>query len=83
MAAPPNKQGSKGDGISISFPLISEDSSASDLNHLDPTYMYTQLLKEILLVTEYNTEARGELVAYWKVQYAKEAHIKLVPSSIF
>ncbi len=45
------------DSIAISM-------SSIDLNHLDPSYMYTRVLKEILLEMKYDDQAKKEFVQF-------------------
>ena len=42
-----------------------------DLNELDPSFMYSQLLKEILLEIQYDKEAKQKFVNFLKMQYAE------------
>jgi tetratricopeptide (TPR) repeat protein len=51
--------------------LISVISSTStnNLNDLDATFMYSQLIKEILLEFKYDEEAKNDLVTFWRHQY--------------
>ncbi len=43
--------------------------SATNLNDLDATFMYSQLIKEILLEFKYDEKAKSNLVAFWRRQY--------------
>ncbi|CAF1329561.1 unnamed protein product [Rotaria magnacalcarata] len=43
--------------ISVSFIPIDENVSDKNLDQLDPTFMYAQILKEILLETQYNEQS--------------------------
>jgi len=38
--------------------------SSIDLNHLDPSYMYTRVLKEILLEMKYDDQAKKEFIQF-------------------
>jgi hypothetical protein len=49
--------------LSISS-ISSTDISSNDLNRLDPSFMYSQLIKEILLEIEYSVIAKTELAKY-------------------
>ncbi|CAF4171589.1 unnamed protein product, partial [Adineta steineri] len=49
------------DAIAVSFVTINEMSSTDNLNQLEPTFMYTQLFKEILLNIEYDRKAIKDL----------------------
>ncbi|CAF1426285.1 unnamed protein product [Adineta steineri] len=51
------------DTIAISFLAVNEMASTENLNQLEPTFMYTQLFKEILLDMEYDRRAIKDLVA--------------------
>ncbi|CAF1567603.1 unnamed protein product, partial [Adineta steineri] len=51
------------DSIAISFLPIDEIASIDNLNQLEPTFMYTQLLKEILLDIQNSPKAMQNLVA--------------------
>jgi hypothetical protein len=57
------------DSIPISF--VSADDGTSDVNldELDSSFMYTQVLKEILLNEEYNEQSIKDLVNYWRPLY--------------
>ncbi|CAF1186668.1 unnamed protein product [Didymodactylos carnosus] len=50
--------------------LSSNDVSPRDLNSLDPSFMYSQLFKEILLEFDYDEQARRQLVELCREQYA-------------
>ncbi|CAF3510194.1 unnamed protein product [Rotaria socialis] len=45
--------------------------STTDLNQLDQSFMYTQLLKENLLDMQYNDTAKHEFADYYRAHYAK------------
>ncbi|CAF0851699.1 unnamed protein product [Adineta steineri] len=49
------------DAIAVSFLTINEMASTENLNQLDPTFMYTQLFKEILLDIKYGDNAIKDL----------------------
>jgi hypothetical protein len=51
--------------ISASYPV--------NMNELDPTFMYSQLLKEILLELQNNKEVRQEFINFLRIQYAENA----------
>ncbi|CAF1450977.1 unnamed protein product [Adineta steineri] len=51
------------DTIAVSFLAVNDMSSTSSLNQLEPTFMYTQLFKEILLDIEYGNKAIQDLAA--------------------
>ncbi|CAF3882578.1 unnamed protein product [Adineta steineri] len=50
--------------IALSFLTINEMASTDNLNQLEPTFMYTQLFKEILLDMEYGEQAIKQFTAY-------------------
>jgi tetratricopeptide (TPR) repeat protein len=58
--------------ISISI-LRSIDSSNRDLNELDQSFMYSQLLKEILLDMNYDDDSKKKLVDFCRHQYYDSA----------
>ncbi|CAF1600018.1 unnamed protein product [Rotaria magnacalcarata] len=45
--------------------------STTDLNQLDQSFMYTQLLKENLLDMQYNDTAKHEFADFYRAHYAK------------
>ncbi|CAF1069094.1 unnamed protein product [Adineta steineri] len=49
------------DTIAVSFLTVNEMASTENLNQLEPTFMYTQTLKEILLDIEYGDKAIKDL----------------------
>ncbi|CAF0779103.1 unnamed protein product [Adineta steineri] len=51
------------DTIAVSFLTINEMASTENLNQLEPTFMYTQLFKEILLDIKYGPRAIKDLAA--------------------
>ncbi|CAF1462350.1 unnamed protein product [Adineta steineri] len=51
------------DTIAVSFLAVNDMVSTDDLNQLEPTFMYTQLFKEILLNIEYGSKAINDLTA--------------------
>ena len=63
-------QQSNQDAIPISFLSLSNQSSNIHLDQLDSSFMYSQLLKEILLELEYNEESIKEFVNYCREQFA-------------
>jgi hypothetical protein len=50
--------------ISISFMATSGDISKKNLDQLDPSFMYTQLLKEILLVIKFEQKHFTQFIEY-------------------
>ncbi|CAF1484611.1 unnamed protein product, partial [Adineta steineri] len=51
------------DTIAVSFLAVNDMASTNNLNQLEPTFMYTQLFKEILLDIEYGSKAIKDLAA--------------------
>ncbi|CAF1624156.1 unnamed protein product [Rotaria magnacalcarata] len=63
------KQQSGDDSIAVSF--VSTDVRIDEnLNQLDPSFMYTQILKEILLTVEYDEASIKDFTTYHRVQCA-------------
>ncbi|CAF0957438.1 unnamed protein product [Adineta steineri] len=52
------------DTIAVSFLSVNEMASTENLNQLEPTFMYTQLFKEILLDIEYDEQSIQQFTAY-------------------
>ncbi|CAF1558072.1 unnamed protein product, partial [Adineta steineri] len=52
------------DSIAISFITIDEMASTDKLNQLEPTFMYTQLFKEILLDMDHGEQAIKQFTTY-------------------
>ncbi|CAF1566098.1 unnamed protein product, partial [Adineta steineri] len=52
------------DSIAMSLVRISEGTSIQNLDQLEPAFMYTQLLKEILLGMQYDQRSVKDFVAY-------------------
>jgi tetratricopeptide (TPR) repeat protein len=50
--------------ISISFVATNGDASSNNLDQLDPMFMYTQIMKEILLTIEFDQEHVNQFIAY-------------------
>ncbi|CAF3417602.1 unnamed protein product [Rotaria sp. Silwood1] len=66
------------DNISVSIISVNEGGSNENLNQLEPTFVYSQIFKEILLGMEHNQQAIKELVTFCKEEYrgnTKETHI--------
>lgn len=59
------------DSIAVSFVPVSEGTGATteNLNQLDPTFMYTQIFKEILLEMEFEEKAVKELTSFCRQFY--------------
>ncbi|CAF1323388.1 unnamed protein product [Adineta steineri] len=52
------------DSIAISFITANEMTSIDNLNQLEPTFMYTQIFKDILLNMEHNEQAIKDFITY-------------------
>jgi tetratricopeptide (TPR) repeat protein len=66
------------DPIGMSF-APSNDIDNEDLDHLDQSFMYTQLIKEILLELNYDNKSVQDLVDYCRKKYAgKETELKTI-----
>ncbi|CAF1358418.1 unnamed protein product [Adineta steineri] len=52
------------DSIAMSFITVNEMASTDNLNQLEPTFMYTQLFKEILLDMEHGEQAVKQFIDY-------------------
>jgi tetratricopeptide (TPR) repeat protein len=57
--------------IPISFVPSNNGTTNLNLDQLDPSFMYSQIFKEILLSTEYNEKSIEDLVAYCRQQYER------------
>ncbi|CAF3864337.1 unnamed protein product [Rotaria sp. Silwood1] len=55
--------------ISISIIGVNEESSSENLNQLEPSFMYSQIFKEILLNMEYGQEAIRDFVMFCQEEY--------------
>ena len=60
------------DDTSISFVSTGVNGSTASLDRLPPSFMYTQLLKNILLSMEHPQQSQGDLVKYWRKEYADD-----------
>ncbi|CAF3676941.1 unnamed protein product [Adineta steineri] len=58
------------DTIAVSFLALNEMASTDNLNQLEPTFMYTQLFKEILLDIEYDRKAIKDLAVCCREVFA-------------
>jgi tetratricopeptide (TPR) repeat protein len=59
--------------VSISFLRTNDGASSQNLNQLDQSFMYTQLLKEILLTIDFKQGHMNEFITYCRVQLAGNA----------
>ncbi|CAF4107077.1 unnamed protein product [Adineta steineri] len=87
------------DSIAVSFVPVNAIASTDNLNQLEPTFMYTQLFKEILLNMKYNSQNIKDFITYCRDhdclspvyidRFEKEYHDQLAiwwytfPSNIF
>ncbi|CAF3348512.1 unnamed protein product [Rotaria sp. Silwood2] len=59
--------------------LLPGDYSKRDLNELDPSFMYSQVLKEILLSIKHNEHAKQTLVELCREQYhGREPELRII-----
>jgi tetratricopeptide (TPR) repeat protein len=52
------------DSIAVSFVEIGEDVTTQNLKKLEPSFMYTQIFKEILLEMEHNEQSINDFITY-------------------
>ena len=65
--------------ISISFVRSTDDGNDQNLNQLDQSFMYTQLLKEILLTIDFEQVHFDEFIAYCREQFVDNtSELKIV-----
>jgi len=57
------------DPIAVSFVTVSEGTSTQNLNQLEPSFMYTQIFKEILLEMEHDEKSIEDLILFWRLKY--------------
>jgi hypothetical protein len=57
------------DSIAISVMSVDEGASSQNLDQLEPSFMYTQIFKEILLEMEHNPQAIKNLATYCRELY--------------
>ena len=57
------------DSTPISFVEVGESGSNTNLNQLEPSFMYTQLFKKILLDMQHEDQALRDLVTYCRDQF--------------
>ena len=53
----------------MSFVPANDDNTTKDLNQLDQSFMYTQILKEILLTIDFQQEHFVEFIEYCRYQF--------------
>jgi hypothetical protein len=59
-------------------PISIVNGKETDLNALDPSFMYSQLLKEIILNHDHGDRAKQEFIDYCRLQYAENDSVLLV-----
>jgi hypothetical protein len=57
------------DSIAMSFVSVSETASSQNLDQLEPSLMYTQIFKKILLEMEHNEQSMKDSVQFSRLQY--------------
>ncbi|CAF5032533.1 unnamed protein product, partial [Rotaria sp. Silwood1] len=57
------------DQVTVSIIGVNEGGSSEDLNRLEPSFMYTQIFKEILLDMDHGQQAIKDLVTFCQEQY--------------
>jgi tetratricopeptide (TPR) repeat protein len=62
------------DSIATSFVSVSESASSQNLDQLEPSFMYTQIFKEILLEMEHNKQSIKDFVQFWRQHYINNTH---------
>jgi tetratricopeptide (TPR) repeat protein len=55
--------------IAIGFVAMDEDVASQNLNQLEPSFMYTQVFKEILLEMEHNEQSVNDFISYCRYSY--------------
>ncbi|CAF1493600.1 unnamed protein product [Adineta steineri] len=61
------------DSIAMSFVTVNEMASTNDLNQLEPTFMYTQIFKDILLDMEHGEQAIKQFISYCRQNKSESA----------
>jgi hypothetical protein len=59
--------------ISISVISADQDGSSYSLDQLEPSFMYTRLLKEILLESDHNEQAIKDFTQLWRSEYVNNS----------
>ena len=57
------------DSISVSFIDANEGTSQRNLNQLEPSFMYTQIFKEILLTMQHDKKSLDAFITIWRQHY--------------
>ncbi|CAF1348007.1 unnamed protein product [Rotaria sp. Silwood1] len=67
------------DQVTVSIIGINEGGSSEDLNQLEPSFMYTQIFKEILLDMKHGQQAIKDLVTFCQEQYeGNKTELKII-----
>ena len=61
--------------IALSFLKTNIDADSQNIDQLDPTFMYTMLLKETLLTAEYDEKAKSDFIQLWRHAYSNNTAI--------
>lgn len=64
------------DSIPVSFVAMNEEASVRNLDRLEPTFMYTQIFKEILLELDYDETRRKALVEHCR-RFYRHSYVQL------
>ena len=60
------------DSITMSFLTKNEVASSADLNRLDPSFMYTQIFKQIILEMEYDEKSFKDFILFWRNDFIND-----------
>ncbi|CAF4866744.1 unnamed protein product, partial [Rotaria sp. Silwood1] len=67
------------DQVTVSIIGVNEGGSSEDLNQLEPSFMYTQIFKEILLDMDHGQQAIKDLVTFCQEQYkGNKTELKII-----
>ena len=67
------------DSVVVSIVSASEEASDTNLDQLEPSFMYTQIFKEILLEMEHDQKSLADLIAHCRSLYQRnEAELKTI-----
>ncbi|CAF1000704.1 unnamed protein product [Adineta steineri] len=58
----------------ISFVSTSDDTSNKNLNHVDPSFIYTEILKQVLFTIQFDQKHFKDFIAYCRLQFAENNH---------
>lgn len=58
------------DSIMVSFASVNESGSSENFNQIEPSFMYTQIFKEILLEIDHSEEAFNDFIRIWRREFA-------------